>query len=415
MPATAVGWARPHPPGQGHRIAKRHVTLALARSWSRRKTGSASAHAAQYAAGGTRSAQTLHTRRQEREGACASPGIVLSRPPCRRANARRPPNLAGHCGEGVEPAALRSTPARAMSGNRAISFCRRSGNKTKLCLSCERDKPVLSRGQVATPGVGAQGGDAWGSWPATRVANARFAKVGSSSAPPAYGDGGLGGGPFRGNMVWGAEGDCGKACSLRTVCTCFVWPSSTANEASGPGDLLCPLCRHGRCPGCDPQGWSGTHDAALRDACAGHGIQLPQRAPGESTVRAARPDYALRTFTAPAQQTSTSACSLMTLLSGRCFTKRPSAWPMPASPPRSLRQSAWAGWWPYANRTDGCVRWSLAMSSGWSRAPWRSSLARVSNWHASRSSMVSARELGRKRSRRCCGFDGPVRRCCRGL
>ena len=92
-------------------------------------------------------------------------------------------------------------------------------------------------------------------------------------------------------------------------------------------DLLCPLCRHGRCPGCDPQGWSGTHDAALRDACAGHGVELPQRASGESTVRAAQPDYALRTFTAHDAPEPPPPPSVRLLCSGcRCFQRAPGCW-----------------------------------------------------------------------------------------
>ena len=112
-------------------------------------------------------------------------------------------------------------------------------------------------------------------------------------------------------------------------------------------------------------------------------MQTRARCPRIPFWRASETPAEARQLARPATQTSTSACSLTTLLSGRCFTKRQSAWPMPTSPPRSLRQSAWAGWWPYANPTDGCVRWSLAISSGgWSCAPWRSSLARPSNRHA---------------------------------
>ncbi|CAE7232333.1 unnamed protein product [Symbiodinium natans] len=39
-------------------------------------------------------------------------------------------------------------------------------------------------------------------------------------------------------------------------------------QASGPVDLLCPLCRHGQCPACSPTAWSHQHDAWLRDTCA---------------------------------------------------------------------------------------------------------------------------------------------------
>eukprot|EP00439_Symbiodinium_sp_Y106_P087157 s46_g40.t3 len=67
-------------------------------------------------------------------------------------------------------------------------------------------------------------------------------------------------------------------------------------QAAGPSDLLCPLCRHGRCPDCAPAAWSGT-DAALRSLCQLHGVPFPERTAGESTVRAAIRDYALRTFT----------------------------------------------------------------------------------------------------------------------
>eukprot|EP00439_Symbiodinium_sp_Y106_P009286 s2277_g1.t1 len=37
-------------------------------------------------------------------------------------------------------------------------------------------------------------------------------------------------------------------------------------QAHGPPDLLCPLCRHGRCPECVQGGWSGLHDDLPRDA-----------------------------------------------------------------------------------------------------------------------------------------------------
>ena len=68
-------------------------------------------------------------------------------------------------------------------------------------------------------------------------------------------------------------------------------------QASGPSELLCPLCRHSLCPACSPGGWTGREDAALRHLCIQHGVSIPTRVSGESTVRAAVPDYALRTFT----------------------------------------------------------------------------------------------------------------------
>ena len=68
-------------------------------------------------------------------------------------------------------------------------------------------------------------------------------------------------------------------------------------QATGPEDLLCPLCRHGRCPDCTPTNWSGTDDAALRLLCSRQGVPLPERIAGASTVREAVRDYALRTFT----------------------------------------------------------------------------------------------------------------------
>ncbi|CAE7448365.1 unnamed protein product [Symbiodinium natans] len=68
-------------------------------------------------------------------------------------------------------------------------------------------------------------------------------------------------------------------------------------QASRPADLLCPLCRHSRCPACEPEGWTARHDAALRDECARQGVQMPARRSGEETVREAVQDYALRTFT----------------------------------------------------------------------------------------------------------------------
>ena len=68
-------------------------------------------------------------------------------------------------------------------------------------------------------------------------------------------------------------------------------------QASGPPDLLCPLCRHGQCPDCLPGGWSGEQDALLRALCRRHGLAIPERLSGESTVREAIRDYTLRTFT----------------------------------------------------------------------------------------------------------------------
>ena len=68
-------------------------------------------------------------------------------------------------------------------------------------------------------------------------------------------------------------------------------------QASGPADLLCPLCRHGQCPDCVPGGWSGEQDALLRALCRRHGLAIPERLSGESTVREAIRDYTLRTFT----------------------------------------------------------------------------------------------------------------------
>ena len=55
-------------------------------------------------------------------------------------------------------------------------------------------------------------------------------------------------------------------------------------QASGPSELLCPLCRH-------------REDVALREMCQRRGVPIPNRISGESTVRAAVPDYAIRTFT----------------------------------------------------------------------------------------------------------------------
>ena len=68
-------------------------------------------------------------------------------------------------------------------------------------------------------------------------------------------------------------------------------------QASSPSELLCPLCRHSRCPACSSAGWTRGTDAALRDLCELHGVQIPERISGENTVRAAVPDYAVRTFT----------------------------------------------------------------------------------------------------------------------
>ena len=68
-------------------------------------------------------------------------------------------------------------------------------------------------------------------------------------------------------------------------------------QAASPADLLCPLCRHGRCPDCAPMGWSGAADEELRLLCQRHGVSMPDRIAGESTVREAVRDYALRTFT----------------------------------------------------------------------------------------------------------------------
>ena len=68
-------------------------------------------------------------------------------------------------------------------------------------------------------------------------------------------------------------------------------------ESNWREDLLCPLCRHGHCPECIAGGWSGAHDALLRSLCLRHGVAMPARLSGESTVREAVPDYTLRTFT----------------------------------------------------------------------------------------------------------------------
>ena len=68
-------------------------------------------------------------------------------------------------------------------------------------------------------------------------------------------------------------------------------------QASTASELLCPLCRHSRCPDCDPHGWGAQHDAAVREACAREGVPMPSRLTGEDTVRGAVRDYALRNFT----------------------------------------------------------------------------------------------------------------------
>ncbi|CAE7388473.1 unnamed protein product [Symbiodinium natans] len=68
-------------------------------------------------------------------------------------------------------------------------------------------------------------------------------------------------------------------------------------QAACLDDLLCPLCHHSRCPDCTLTSWSVTDDAALRTLCLHHGVHMPERIAGESTVREAVPDYALRTFT----------------------------------------------------------------------------------------------------------------------
>ena len=68
-------------------------------------------------------------------------------------------------------------------------------------------------------------------------------------------------------------------------------------QANGPPDLLCPLCRHSRCPECAHGGWSGVHDEHLRSLCRREGVPMPERISGEVTVRQAVQDYQLRTFT----------------------------------------------------------------------------------------------------------------------
>ena len=68
-------------------------------------------------------------------------------------------------------------------------------------------------------------------------------------------------------------------------------------QARSPAELLCPLCRHSSCAACVPGGWTGRHDAELRQLCAQHGLPVPERLSGESTVREVVRDYTLRTFT----------------------------------------------------------------------------------------------------------------------
>ena len=72
-------------------------------------------------------------------------------------------------------------------------------------------------------------------------------------------------------------------------------------QANGPHDLLCPLCRHSRCPDCVQCGWSGfffgLHDELLRSQCRREGVVMPERISGETTVQQAVHDYQLRTFT----------------------------------------------------------------------------------------------------------------------
>ena len=70
------------------------------------------------------------------------------------------------------------------------------------------------------------------------------------------------------------------------------------SQAAGASELLCPLCRHSRSTACNQEGWTSRHDEALRELCARHGVRIPARISGESTVRVAVTDYALRTFTA---------------------------------------------------------------------------------------------------------------------
>ena len=68
-------------------------------------------------------------------------------------------------------------------------------------------------------------------------------------------------------------------------------------QASGPSELLCPLCRHSRCPDCTPGGWTARHDADVRAACEREGVPMPSRLTGEDTVRGAVRDYTLSTCT----------------------------------------------------------------------------------------------------------------------
>ena len=70
------------------------------------------------------------------------------------------------------------------------------------------------------------------------------------------------------------------------------------SQAAGASELLCPLCRHSRCPACNQEGWTSRHDEALGELCTRHGVRIPARISGEGTVRVAVTDYALRTFTA---------------------------------------------------------------------------------------------------------------------
>eukprot|EP00439_Symbiodinium_sp_Y106_P002825 s14267_g1.t1 len=79
-------------------------------------------------------------------------------------------------------------------------------------------------------------------------------------------------------------------------------------QASGPQDLLCPTCRHGHCPECIAGGWSGAHDALLRSLCLRHGVAMPARLSGESTVREAVRDYTLRTFTSSGGRVAVLCC-----------------------------------------------------------------------------------------------------------
>ena len=65
-------------------------------------------------------------------------------------------------------------------------------------------------------------------------------------------------------------------------------------QANGPHDLLCPLCRHSRCPDCVQGGWSGLHDEFLRSQCRREGVVMPERISSETTVQQAVQDYQLR-------------------------------------------------------------------------------------------------------------------------